>query len=80
MPNTQPEVRFRYRRPGGSSSLKPSPSMREALRHLSQAREMQPLLTKARQTGREVVIEVFHSSSGEPLLIHPTLLPQGASE
>jgi hypothetical protein len=39
---------------------------------------MRSLFDKGRDTGREVVIEVFHSSSGEPLLIHPTLSEKGA--
>jgi hypothetical protein len=43
--------------------------MQDALRRLSQAEEMQPLLKKAQAAGREVVIEVFHSRDGQPLLI-----------
>jgi hypothetical protein len=50
--------------------------MQAALHYLSQAREMQPLLKRARQTGREVIIEVFHAKDGQPLLIHPTLVTQ----
>ena len=69
----QSQVQFRFRRPSGSRTRKPSLAMKEALRHLSEAQEMRPLLDKARQTGREVVIEVFHSIDGQPLLIHPKL-------
>jgi hypothetical protein len=36
---------------------------------------MQPLLKEAQAAGRDVVIEVFPSKNGVPLLIHPTLLP-----
>jgi hypothetical protein len=50
--------------------------MQAALHYLSQAREMQPLLSKARETGREVIIEVFHTKDGQPLLIHTALLPE----
>ena len=49
--------------------------MTEALRQLSQAQEMEPLLSKARNDGREVLIEVFHGADGQPLLIHTTLSP-----
>jgi hypothetical protein len=52
--------------------------MTEALRRLSEADEMQPLLRKARAARREVVIEVFHSRDGQPLLIHPRLQPRTA--
>jgi hypothetical protein len=51
--------------------------MQTALLHLSEAQEMQPLLDRARDTGREVVIEVFHARDGQPLLIHPTLTQKG---
>jgi uncharacterized LabA/DUF88 family protein len=53
--------------------------MTEALRQLSQAREMEPLLRKAQEAGREVVIDVFQSKDGQPLLIHPALLPDTAA-
>lgn len=69
-------VVFRFRRPSGSMNREPSTALVQALRHLSKAHEMQPLLAKARETGREVVIEVFHSKNGEPLLIHTALLPE----
>lgn len=67
---------FRFRRPGGSMNQKPSTALVQALRHLSRAQEMKPLLMTAQATGREVVIEVFHSKSGQPLLIHTALLPE----
>lgn len=49
--------------------------MTEALRQLSVAREMEPLLQAAHRAGREVVIEVFQSRDGQPLLIHTAMLP-----
>jgi len=67
---------FRFRRPGGSKTQKPSTALVQALHQLSKAQEMQPLLTKAQETGREVVIEVFHAQNGQPLLIHTALLPE----
>jgi hypothetical protein len=70
-----PGVVFRFCRPG-SGVQTASAAMTEALRCLSKAEEMQPLLTKARAARRNVVIEVFHSRSGEPLLIHPKLQPE----
>jgi hypothetical protein len=69
-------VVFRYRRPIGSRNRTPSAAMAQALRHLSESEEMEPLLSQARDTGREVVIEVFHSKDGQPLLIHTALRPE----
>ena len=44
----------------GLLAPQPSTAMTEALRQLSQAQEMEPLLRKApKEAGREVVIEVF---------------------
>jgi len=72
---SSPAVVFRFRRPGGSQNHEPSLAMTEALRQLSVAREMEPLLQAAQRAGREVVIEVFQSRDGQPLLIHTAMLP-----
>jgi len=72
---SNPAVVFRFRRPSGSQNHEPSPAMTEALRQLSVAREMEPLLQAAHKAGREVVIEVFQSRDGQPLLIHTAMLP-----
>jgi hypothetical protein len=50
--------------------------MTEALQRLSEAKEMEPLLNKARAARGKVVIEVFHSKDGQPLLIYPKLQPE----
>jgi hypothetical protein len=71
-----PAIQFRFRRPSGTPTHAPSEAMQDALRRLSQAKEMQPLLKKAQATRREVVIEVFHSKDGQPLLIHTAALPK----
>jgi hypothetical protein len=68
-----PGIVFRLCRPGGSCTREPSAAMTEALCRLGEAEEMQPLLGKARAAKREVVIEAFHSSDGQLLLIHPEL-------
>jgi hypothetical protein len=65
-----PTVQFKFRRPSGAPTHPPSEGMRDTLRCLSQAEEMQPLLKRAQAAGREVVIEVFHAKDGQPLLIH----------
>lgn len=70
-----PAVVFRFRRPSGSQNHEPSTVMTEALRQLSNAREMEPLLQAAQRAGREVVIDVFQRSDGQPLLIHMAMLP-----
>ena len=72
-------VVFRFRRPSGSPAPEPSPAMTEALRQLSRAQEMEPLLRKAQESGGEVVIEVFHGKDGQPLLIHLGLVRQEAA-
>lgn len=64
------DVVFEFRRPNGSNQREPSVAMREALRHLSETAEMQPLLAYARQSGKSVVIEVYQNRSGEPIFIH----------
>ncbi len=69
-------VVFRFRRPSGSVKRKPSVALVRALLQLSESHEMQPLLAEAQESGREVVIEVFHAKSGQQLLIHTTLLPR----
>ena len=71
-----PAVQFKFRRLGGAPTHAPSAAMQDALRRLSQAKEMQPLLKKAQAAGREDVIEVFHSKDGQPLLIHTAALPK----
>lgn len=76
---TSPSVVFRFRRPSGSPAPEPSSAMTEALRQLSQAQEMEPLLRRAHEAGREVVIEVFHGKDGQPLLIHTALQPETAA-
>jgi len=73
--HSSPAVVFRFRRPSGSQNHEPSTAMTEALRQLSVAREMEPLLQAAHKAGREVVIEVFQSRDGQPLLIHTAMLP-----
>jgi hypothetical protein len=63
-------VVYKFRRPSGSNQQEPSLAMTEALRRLSEAAEMQPLLAHARQSGKSVAIEVFQNRDGQPLLIH----------
>lgn len=65
-------VIFKFRRPSGSEQHEPSVAMSEALRRLSEATEMQPLLAQATKSGKTVAIEVFQNRDGQPLLIHIT--------
>lgn len=46
-----PTIQFIFRRPSGSPTRKPSTAMTEALRRLSQAEEMQPLLKRLKLRG-----------------------------
>jgi hypothetical protein len=68
MKNGNVEVRFS--RPSGSPAAKPSKAMTEALQRLSEADEMQTLVAEARALGRKVIVHVFHSAEGHPILIH----------
>ena len=63
-------VIVRFKRPSGSQQHEPSMAMTEALRRLSEAEEMKPLLAQATKSGKTVAIEVFQSRDGQPLLIH----------
>ena len=65
-----PGVVFKFRRPAGAPKKPPSRAMNEALQRLSEAEEMQDFLAKSHAQNRTVVVEVFHSADGHPLLIH----------
>jgi hypothetical protein len=61
---------LKFRRPSGTPKEPPSRAMTEALQRLSEADEMQTFTAKAHAQNRTVVLEVFHSREGHPLLIH----------
>jgi hypothetical protein len=44
--------------------------MTDALRLLSESAELKPLVAGARASGRKVVVQVFRSRDGHPILIH----------
>jgi hypothetical protein len=71
----EPTIHFRFHRPK-EQRCPPSFPMVEALRQISLSDEIQPLLGRARADGREVLIEIFHSKGGEPMLIHIAMFPQ----
>jgi len=66
----KPGVLFKFRRPSSNPRRHPSRAMTEALRHLAESDEMRPFIADARAQQRNVVVEVFHSRDGHPLLIH----------
>jgi hypothetical protein len=72
----KPGILFRFRRPSSAPRRDPSTTMTEALRHLAESDEMRPFVAEARARCRNVVVEVFHSSDGHPLLIHTTVAPR----
>ena len=71
-----PGIIFRFRRPSSIPRRQPSRAMTEALRHLAESEEMTPFIAAARAQRRNVVVEVFHSSDGHPLLIHTAAAPR----
>ena len=74
---TKPQVIFRFSRPSGAPARKPSPAMTHALQLFSEADEMKVFVAKARAQHRQVLVQVFHSTDGCPMLIHTTATPKG---
>lgn len=64
------DVVFRFSCPSGATKLKPSKGMTDALRQLSESAELKPLVAGARASGRKVIVQVFSTSNGSPVLIH----------
>jgi len=64
------DVVLKFSRPSGAPAPKPSRAMAEALKRLSEADETQHLVREARALGRKVVVQVFQSANGHPILIH----------
>ncbi len=72
----KPGILFRFHRPSNAPKQHPSKAMTEALRHLAESEEMRPFVADARARRRIVVVEVFHSRDGHPLLIHTAAAPR----
>ena len=66
----KPGIVFKFRRPSGSPKRNPSVALTEALQKLSESDEMRDFVTQSHAKTRKVVLEVFHSAEGRPLLIH----------
>jgi len=66
----KPGILFRFRRPSNTTKRHPSKAMTQALRNLAESEEMRPFVAEAQAQRRNVVVEVFHSRDGHPLLIH----------
>lgn len=71
----KPGILFRFRRPSSTPKQHPSKAMTEALRHLAESDEMRRFVAEARTKRRDVVVEVFHSREGHPLLVHIAVAP-----
>jgi hypothetical protein len=71
-----PGIVFKFCRPSGSPSRQPSEAMTQALRQFAETDEMKAFVTNARAQRRKVVVEVFHSRDGHPMLIHTAVLPK----
>ena len=72
----KPGIVFRYRRSKSTPGRNPSLAITQALRCLAESDEMQPFIDDARARRRDVVVEVFHSGDGHPLLVHTTTAPK----
>ena len=69
-------VLFKFCRPSGAPAREPSVAMTRALQALSEADEMREFVAEAHAQRKDVVVEVFQSRSGRPLLIHPNAVPK----
>jgi len=69
-----PGIVFKFCRPSGAPSRQPSAAMAQALRQFARSDEMREFVSNARKQRRKVVVEVFHSADGHPMLIHTTIL------
>ena len=63
-------VEYKFSRPNGTKPRKPSQRLQDALHQLAGCEEMRSLFSYASATGRRVVVQVFASAEGHPLLIH----------
>lgn len=72
-------VAFKFSLPSGAPALEPSRGMTEALRQLSRSDELKSIAGDAAMHGRKLVVQVFHSSSGVPILIHLATVPEDAT-
>jgi hypothetical protein len=66
----KPGIVFKFSRPSGAPACNPSNGMTDALRRLSETEEMAAFIAKTRAQHRQVIVQVFHSSDGCPMLIH----------
>ncbi len=53
--------------------------MTEALRLLSRSDELKSIANDAGMHGRKLVVQVFHSRTGVPFLIHLATVPRDAA-
>jgi hypothetical protein len=72
----KPGIVFKFRRPRGSPKQNPSVALTEALQKLSESDEMREFVAQSHAKNRKVVLEVFHSAEGRPLLIHTAATPE----
>jgi hypothetical protein len=69
-------VLFEFCRPSGAPDREPSVAMTRALQALIESEEMQLFVAEAHLQQKTVVLEVFQSRDGRPLLINPRALPK----
>jgi hypothetical protein len=69
-------VSFKFCRPSGAPAREPSAAMTRALQALTESDEMREFVAEAHAQRKHVVVEVFQSRAGRPLLIHPNVVPE----
>ena len=67
---------FRLGVPAGAPARELSAAMTRALQALTESDEIQQFVAEAHAQRKDVVVEVFQSRSGRPLLIHPNAVPK----
>jgi hypothetical protein len=65
----KPEIFFTFRSPGGIVKRQPYRTLAQGLRQLAESEQMRPFIEEAHAQGRDVVVGVFHSMEGRPLLV-----------
>ena len=72
-------IEFRFSKPSDAATVEPSTAMKNALQDLSKSEEVRRLAADAQRRGRKVVLHVFHSATGYPILIHVGAVPKDAA-
>jgi hypothetical protein len=63
-------VLFKFTRPNNTPGRKPSRTLTDALRRLSETDELRQLRSDALNRDQRLEVHIYHSADGRPILIH----------